>query len=351
MNTHRRPLISVLTPVYNGEPYLRECIQSVLAQTYENWEYIIVNNCSEDRTLQIAREYEKKDQRIRVYSNDAFLPLIANHNRACSLISPDSKYCKVVSADDWLFPECLTRMSELAETNPSVGVVGSYQLSGGDDQWYVRNCGLPYTEAVVAGREICRAKVLGTLDGVLANPTSNLYRSDLVRSSKEFYPNAYPEADVSACFECLLVSDFGFVHQVLSYERLHRNRATTAALEWNTWLPADIHNCVTYGRSILTPVEYDRRIDRLLKDYYRFLSINALKHRERAFWHYHETRLREFGFPLRRLRLVREMCMRVVDLLLNPKQTAQLVIRRMRLLRQAPGRVRKKTPLSGARAT
>jgi glycosyltransferase involved in cell wall biosynthesis len=342
MNIHHRPLISVLTPVFNGEPYLRECIESVLAQTYENWEYIIVNNCSEDRTLEIAREYEKKDQRIRVYSNDRLLPIIANHNRACSLISPDSKYCKVVSADDWLFPECLARMSELAEANPSVGLVGSYQLSGGNDQWYVRNCGLPYSKVVVEGREMCRAQLLGTLSGVFANSTSNLYRSDLVRDSDGFYPNANPEADVSACFKCLLVSDFGFVHQVLSYERLHQNRETTVALELNTYLPAAIEDCVTYGKSFLTPAEYDRRISELLKDYYRFLSINALKHREDAFWRYHETRLRELGLPLRRLRLLNGICMQIVDLILNPKQTVQIMIRRMRNSAAVAGEVERK---------
>src|SRR3970040_1020431 len=103
------PLVSVLTPVYNGAPYLRECIESVLSQTYSNWEYTIVNNCSTDQTLTIAEEYARKDTRIRVCSNAVLLDVISNHNRAFRLVSPDSKYCKVVSGDDWLFPECLTQ--------------------------------------------------------------------------------------------------------------------------------------------------------------------------------------------------------------------------------------------------
>jgi glycosyltransferase involved in cell wall biosynthesis len=312
-----------------------------LAQTYEEWEYIIVNNCSEDRTLEIAREYERKDQRIRVVSNDVFLPIIANHNRACSLISPDSKYCKVVCADDWLFPECLARMSAVAETNPSVGVVGSYQLSGGGERWYVRNSGLPYYKAVIGGRDVCRAQLLGTLS-VLANPTSNLYRSDFVRDSNGFFPNATAEADVSACLKCLLASNFGFVHQVLSHERLHDNTDTTVALELNTYLPAAIQDCVTYGRSFLTEAEYESRVNELLRAYYRFLSNNVLKRREKAFWRYHEMRLRDLGFPLHRPRLLKGVCMRVVDLMLNPKQTVQLVIRRLRAPRQSRAAFEKK---------
>ena len=129
------PLVTVLTPVYNGEAFLEECIESILRQTYRHYEYIIVNNCSKDRTLEIASQYAKRDSRIRVHNNKDFVGVIENHNIPFRLISSQSKYCKVVSADDWLFPECIKRMVELAETHPSAGIVGSYQLSGGDGKW------------------------------------------------------------------------------------------------------------------------------------------------------------------------------------------------------------------------
>src|ERR1700691_1872310 len=99
MSEVEQPLVSVLTPVYNGEPYLAECIESILAQTYSAWEYIIVDNCSTDGTSEIAARYAKQDRRICVHRNDTLLPIIANHNRAFRLISPNSKYCKVVSGD------------------------------------------------------------------------------------------------------------------------------------------------------------------------------------------------------------------------------------------------------------
>src|SRR5262245_30217543 len=77
-NSKPQPLVSVLTPVHNEEPFLRECIESVLNQTYINWEYIIVNNCSTDRTLDIAQEYAAKDPRVRIHNNIAFLPQLRN---------------------------------------------------------------------------------------------------------------------------------------------------------------------------------------------------------------------------------------------------------------------------------
>ncbi|MGN6463049.1 MAG: glycosyltransferase family 2 protein [Pseudolabrys sp.] len=56
MNQQQEPLVSLVTPVYNGETYLRDCIESALSQTYKNFEYIIINNCSNDGTLAIAEE-------------------------------------------------------------------------------------------------------------------------------------------------------------------------------------------------------------------------------------------------------------------------------------------------------
>ena len=56
MDSQTLPLVSIVTPAYNEEKYLSTCIESVLAQTYSNWDYMIVNNCSADRTLAIAQE-------------------------------------------------------------------------------------------------------------------------------------------------------------------------------------------------------------------------------------------------------------------------------------------------------
>ncbi len=329
MNASQRPLVSVVTPVYNGAKYLSECIKSVLTQTYQNFEYIIVDNVSKDDTRKIAEEYASKDRRIRVHSNSNFLPIIANHNRAFKLISSDSKLCKVVSADDCLFPECLSRIADLTESAPSVGIVGSYQLSGGESEWRLRNHGLPYFRSVITGREIGRRHLLGTLS-VLGNPTSNCYRADLVRESDAFFPNATAEADVSACIKCLRACDFGFVHQVLSYERLHDIRETTTSLSSNAYISAAIDDCMIYGSSYLTRDELEVRVKQLLKEYYRYLSNNALKFKDKSFWAHHEKRLREIGYPLDRLRLSKEVSIKILDLLLNPKGTAELMLGRLR---------------------
>lgn len=324
----KQPLVSVVTPVYNGEAYLKECIESVLAQTYSNWVYTIVNNGSTDRTLEIAKEYAMKDARIRVHSNETLLPIIENHNRAYRLVTRDDcKYVKQVSADDWLFPECLARMVELAEANPSVGVVGCYQLSGGGGEWHLRTDGLSYYRKVVPGREICRMHLLGTLS-ILGNPTSNLFRADLVRNADAFFPNDTTEADVSAVLKHLQAADFGFIHQVLTHERLHGESATTTAWSRNAYLPARLGDCVTYGPVYLTPTELENRIQELLEEYYKFLGLCALQFRDKAFWDYHKKRLAEIGYPLDWRRVSKAASLKFIDLALNPKNTVELFLKR-----------------------
>lgn len=330
MGVSEWPLVSVVTPVYNGEPYLVECIESVLAQTYSNWEYIIVNNCSKDHTLEIAREYAKRDSRIRVHDNQEFVGVIANHNIAFGLIAAESKYCKVVSADDWILPDCLTEMVGLAEANPTVGIVGSYQLSGGGSNWRnwrVRWAELPYPNTTISGRELCRLQMMGG-PYIFGTPTSTLYRSDLVKRDNAFYPNSTPEADTSACYKCLQQTDFGFVHQVLSYERVHDNTMSKTARDLNAYLPSKIHDLLAYGTSFMTQSEQKTRLNELLEDYYRFLAVGAVNLRDKQFWTYHQDRLREFGHPLSRLKLCKAILVKVLDLVLNPKQTVEILLNR-----------------------
>src|SRR5580704_12459641 len=146
------PFVSIVTPVHNEAEHLAECIESVLAQTYQNWDYTIVDNCSTDGSTEIANRYAEKDRRIRVSRNHELLPIIRNHNAALRRISDSSKYCKIVFADDFIFPECIDRMVAVAEDHPSVGIVSAYSLVGEE----IKCVGLPYQTTAANGREVCR---------------------------------------------------------------------------------------------------------------------------------------------------------------------------------------------------
>jgi glycosyltransferase involved in cell wall biosynthesis len=334
MNTHEQPFVSVLTPVYNGEEFLAECIESVLAQTYSNWEYIIVNNCSADRSLEIALDYAKKDNRIRIQNNHEFVGVIENHNLAFSLISPRAKYCKVVSADDFIFPECITKMVEFAEANPCADIVGSYQLSG----CYLKWQGFQYPTAVFPGFEICRHFFLlsqlfvgGEPIYGFGTPTSILYRADLIRGSGgQFYPNSSPHADTSACFKYLQKSSFGFIYQVLSYERTHEATQSTKSKELNRFWSAFLNDLQQYGPYYLTKEELEREVDKQLNGYHQFLATNYfIGFRGTEFWSYHENKLKELGYPLTRLALVKAGLITILKGFLNPEQAIRKLWKHM----------------------
>jgi glycosyltransferase involved in cell wall biosynthesis len=321
------PLVTVLTPVYNGEQFLEKCIDSVLNQTYQNFEYIIVNNCSTDRSLEIANTYAKRDKRMRVHTNDRFVDVIENHNIAFQMISKDAKYCKIVSADDLIFPNCLRRLVQCAEANPSVGLVGCYQLSGS----YIRWQGFEYPKPTFDGATVCRKVFIEREYGFgFGSPTSLLYRADLVRATNAYYPNPSPHSDTSACFRDLVNSDFGFVYEVLCYEKTHAATQSAKSMTLNRYLSADLHNLIEYGPSYLSERELQSAINKQLSAYYRFLAINLLiGSRKEEFWNYHRGRLMELGYPLKRRTLYWTAARTILHEFLNPDVALRKVYRHL----------------------
>lgn len=299
-NSMFQPLVSVVTPVYNGEKYLAECIESVLAQSYQNWEYIIVNNCSTDRSLKIAERYAEKDIRIRIYNNKNLLPVLMNHNHALRQISSESDYCKIVQADDWLFLQCLELMVRVAQANPSIGIVGSYGLLG----TRVVCDGLPYPSEFVHGRELCRLTLLGQVYP-FRRPTSLLIRSDLIRKHKSFYNEAFLHADVAVCYELLQDYDFGFVHQVLTFIREHEQSVTsTAVSSFKKLLLSNLDLLAKYGPVYLSPEEYKKRLKQKLTEHYRFLARSLFMLRSKVFWKYHKNGIQQIGYKFSIPRLI-----------------------------------------------
>src|ERR1700739_1017905 len=303
------PLVSLITPAYNEEDLIAECIESVLRQSYRNWEYLIVNNCSSDGTLEVIQKYAALDVRIRVINNKALLQAVSNFNSALRQISPQSKYCKIVFADDWIFPECIERMVSLAEANSSVGLGGAYGIYGRRVLWE----GIPYNRSVSEGKEICRERLLGG-PYVFGSSTSALYRSDLVRENNPFFNEANPHAaDSEVCFNLLKQSDFGFVHQVLTFSRKRSGSLLTESQALNASAADTLRELVEYGPVFLRERELKPQLKESLGRSYVFLA-SSLARRDRRFWSFHKSALRDCGVTFQRrlvlLALIRKVIKR-----------------------------------------
>jgi glycosyltransferase involved in cell wall biosynthesis len=312
MNRSSQPLVSIVTPVYNGAEYLSECIESVLAQTHQNWEYTIVNNCSTDDSMEIARRYAARDGRIRIHDNEQFLQVIANHNVALRQISPASKYCKFVFADDWIFRECVERMVAVAEEFPSVGIVGAYVLEGQE----VKCAGLPYQTVSFDGREICRQHLLNHLY-VFESANAVLYRADLVRNRPAFYNENNIHADTEACFALLKTNDFGFVHQILTYTRVRSESLKAFSTDLQTAHAGMLQILLAHGPDYLTQNELDRLMRNHISNYYAFLGKSLLLGQKRTL-DYHRGKLVEAGVGFYWSRVVLGTLSTIWDLALNP---------------------------------
>ena len=130
-----KDLISVVLPVYNGEKYLRESIDSVIAQTYQNWELLIVDDYSTDSTALIAKEYAEKDSRIHYYLNEKNLRLPRNLNRGFSLAKGD--YLTWTSDDNKYRPTALEKMLKaIKESDNAQFAFASCRIIDGDGKPY-----------------------------------------------------------------------------------------------------------------------------------------------------------------------------------------------------------------------
>lgn len=323
MNPTPQAFVSIVTPVFNGEKYLEECIESVLAQTYTNWEYLIVNNCSTDRTLEIAEYYSQKDTRITVHNNEKFLSIVENHNNAISKISPESKYCKMLQADDLLLPDCVMQMVQIAQANPSVGVVGSYWIRGERV-----SKGLPYPTTVISGRELCRSSLL-SFDEIFMVPTTTLIRTDLIRTRNPFYNENILGMDKEVIYGLLQDSDFGFVQQVLTYIRLHDDQATHQEYVITVMSLSRIHIIKKYGPIYLNTIEFETVLRKGWKNYYGTLAKNLTLLRKKHIRDKIRKTFEDLGISFSVLKLLIACFSRVSDYLLNPKNSAEKLIRRI----------------------
>jgi glycosyltransferase involved in cell wall biosynthesis len=322
-----QPLVSVLTPVYNNEEYLAEAIESVLAQTYLNWDYTIVNNCSSDGSKKLALQYAEGNPRIRVVDAPTFLDVNASHNFALRHTSPKAKYSKLVFGDDWIFPRCIEEMVAVAEAHPSVAMVGAYAIEGNE----VKQDGLSPLKHEHLGSDVARRYFLEDIfsiggGSVFGTSHNLLFRSDIVRARDPFFVGTHPHADRELTIALLREHNYGFVPQVLTYTRLRTDSLTDEANKIGSYTSGHLRDLTLHGRAFLTSAEYDGCLNRLIAEYYNYLAVNlVLKRRDSAFWKYHATRLAECGIKFSRYRFAAAMIARAARAVLNPYETYEKI--------------------------
>jgi len=287
------PLVSVAIPVYNGGEYFEKCLESVHNQTYQNWECLINNNHSTDDTLEIANRYSSADKRFKVFDNEEFLKMVDNWNMACSRISSEAVYLKVLGADDWLFPESLEKMVEVMEANPNVGLCSSYRLN----DLHVDMDGLNLWEGnVYDGKEMLYKQLTRRMD-ISGSNTTILFSLDYLKQIPRFpmvFDNTAYHQDTELVYEIMNIADVGFVFQVLTYTRRHEMAHTnTEGIRYRTLLQLNEKVLWQYKG-------HDRELNKRYRvcrlEYASFLFFRRLKFDQAAIrWHKNYI-IRKFKF-------------------------------------------------------
>jgi GDP-L-fucose synthase len=116
------PNVSIIMPAYNVEKYISSAIESILNQSYKNYEYLIIDDCSNDKTFEIIQEYANKDKRIKFIRNEKNLGIAGSLNKGIALSR--GKFLARMDADDWSYEDRFEKQVNFLEQNPQIGVLG-----------------------------------------------------------------------------------------------------------------------------------------------------------------------------------------------------------------------------------
>lgn len=206
------PAISVVMPVYNREQYLKESIESILSQTFTDFEFIIVDDQSTDSSWQIIQEYANKDLRIVAVKNNSKKGCYSARN--CGHRLTKGKYLAVMDSDDIALPNRLQTQFDFMESHPDIGICGSWLKSFGAEEKVI--------ETLADHEEI---RDLMFFSCAIPHQTA-MYR---ISNQIFYYSEDYASAQDYELF-CRKINDWKFANipEVLLLYRVHEKQISSA---------------------------------------------------------------------------------------------------------------------------
>lgn len=205
-------MVSIVLPCYNGAKMIGEAIESIIAQTYTDWELIIVNDCSTDNTLEVAKSYAAKDKRIRVFSNEknSKLPATLNHG----FREARGEYWTWTSDDNLLLPTMLEELCKFLDENPEVGFVIS-DLANID------------IDGNILSYDLFPDNIAEQLPLRNCVGASFMYRSSVAQKAGEYREDLFLVEDYEYWIRLLSYTKFAHIPKVLYQYRIHSQSLTS----------------------------------------------------------------------------------------------------------------------------
>lgn len=201
-------------PTYNVAPYVKEAIESVLQQTYRDFELLVIDDCSTDDTVDVVRGIE--DARIRIVQNEKNVGLAENLNRGLALIT--TEYVARMDGDDIAEPIWLEREVNILDNHPDIGI-----CSGGFERFGTMKSLVRFPER----HEDCMANMLFECSVIVPTFRMSLYRDHGLHYSTK----AFPAEDYRFWAECMRVTKIHNIQESLFHYRMHPTQICTARRE------------------------------------------------------------------------------------------------------------------------
>lgn len=213
----KEPTISVVMPVYNGEKYLAEAIESVLKQTFTDFEFLVINDGSTDATEKIILEHGRKDSRLKYIKNEKNQGLSEALNKGISIAT--GEYIARMDGDDICLPKRLEKQLKALEKNPDIGICGaSYRFFGAKDNLMIQP---EHHEDIVAG----------LLFGCTV--TLAMFRKKLFTDHKlKYLTDYFPAEDYKMWADCARITRIYNVQEALFLYRWHGSQISTEKQQW-----------------------------------------------------------------------------------------------------------------------
>ena len=213
------PLLSVIVPVYNTEPYLRKCVDSILTQTYRNLEILLVDDGSQDGSPQICDDYARQDSRDRVFHKENGGQSLAR-NLALDVFQGD--YVTFVDSDDWLEPDTYEAMIALAlRTRAGTVCCGRYNVSECTGEKKQGLC--PQKEELLSAEEMLGR--MFTWQGCDCAPCDKIFKREVFEKLR--FPEKSGFEDILLLYQLVLLGKTAALLPKPCYNYLQRKGSTS----------------------------------------------------------------------------------------------------------------------------
>ena len=211
--------ILVFVPTYNSEKYLRQCLDSVLQQTFQDWQCVISDDASTDKSVEIAREYEKIDSRFKVLTHEKNVGAANNWNRARE--NNNSFATKILCADDYLLKEALKEQLDILKRNKTAIVFSErYIIFPSGKKLHPR---LPKYASNISFNDAFKSYIkMGR--NIFGEPVTSLFLTELFVKSEGFDPKFEYALDTSGYMEIARGHDVTFDNNVVGIFRVSKNQ-------------------------------------------------------------------------------------------------------------------------------